>query len=111
MPKGNEYIFKVENESEIDIVRIARENPNKEMILVIPEGNNSDVYLLIDLDFQRKHKIAVNPLTVYTTGYCSTCISKVSIQKFIDAYKKARAEKPKQTVRVKTFGDTINPDR
>jgi hypothetical protein len=107
--KSNEYIFKVENTSQIDVERIARENPNKEMILVIPEDDNADVYLLIDLDFQRRHEIVKTPLIIRTAGYYSSCISKASIQKYIDRYKKASSEKPKPkiTVRVKTFGDTL----
>jgi hypothetical protein len=103
----SEYIFRVENETEVDIERIARENPNREMIVVLPEGN--DAYLLIDLDFQRKHKIIVSPIIIHTTGYCSSCINKASIPRYIERYNKAKAEKPKPkiTVRVKTFGDTL----
>jgi hypothetical protein len=109
MSKGNEYIFKVKDQTEVDIERIARENPCNEMILVISDGTDG-IVIMVDDHFNTMRHIIDCGHTWHEGSYICRRALKANIQNYIDAYNKAKAEpkpKPKQTVRVKTFGDTL----
>lgn len=106
--KGNEYIFKVERWSQIEEKRIAKENPNSEMIVVIPSSDNDRIIIMVDNQFNDQHRI-ISDHYWHEGGFVCRYDTKINIQKYIDAHKKAKAEKPKpkQTIRVKIFGDTL----
>jgi len=108
MQKSNEYIFKVEKWSQIGERRIVRENPHKEMILVIPDSANDRIIVMVDNQFNAKSQI-ISEHYWHVDGFICYYDDKANIQKYIDAYNKAQAEKPKPkiTVRVKIFGDTL----
>ena len=106
--KSNEYIFKVEKWSQIEERRIARENPSKEMILVIPDSANDRIIVMVDNQFNAQCRIISEHYWLLDAFICRYD-DKINTQNYIDAYNKAKAEKPKPkiTVKVKTFGDTL----
>lgn len=111
MPKEmTEYRFKVVRYDDIDIKRIASENPYSELIIVIPDEFDDKIIVYVDSNFQERHPVIKENLW-HESHYTCHYNVKSAISSIIERYKSLKAQdikvKKRHTITVKCFGNTL----